>query len=99
MSDTAAVVLVAVVVVCVVAIALLLPRPVSKSVLGDRMRSRVIVTLKSGASFDGVLFSADDRVWVLRDVAALGAGDRGSNVPVDGEVLVMVADIEYCQKP
>lgn len=65
----------------------------------SRVRSRVLVTLKSGASFDGVLFSADRRVWVLRSAQALGAGDNGATVPVDGEVLLFVADIEYVQKP
>lgn len=64
-----------------------------------RLRSRVLVTLKSGASFDGVLFSADRSVWVLRDAHALGAGDNGATVPVDGEVLIFVADVEYAQKP
>lgn len=65
----------------------------------NRLRSRVLVTLKSGATFDGVLFSADRRVWVLRSAQAIGAGDNGSTVPVDGEVLLFVTDIEYVQKP
>lgn len=64
-----------------------------------RLRSRVLVTLKSGATFDGVLFSADRSVWVLRNAQALGAGDNGATVPVDGEVLIFVTDIEFAQKP
>lgn len=64
-----------------------------------RRRARLVVTLKSGASFEGVLFATDRRMWVLRDAHALAAGERGENVPVDGEVLIFTADIEYAQKP
>lgn len=64
-----------------------------------RLRSRLLVTLKSGAVFDGVLFAADRRVWVLRQAQALGAGDSGATVPVDGEMLLFVADIDFAQKP
>lgn len=67
--------------------------------LRKRLRSRVVVTLKSGASFEGVLYATDARTWVLRDAQALAAGDQGANVPVDGEVMVMVADVEFCQRP
>lgn len=69
------------------------------STLRRRGRARVLVTLKSGAAFDGVLYEQDRRVWVLRSAQAIGAGDRDTNVPVDGEVLIFTADIEYVQKP
>jgi small nuclear ribonucleoprotein (snRNP)-like protein len=65
----------------------------------DRLRSRVVVTLKSGAAFDGVLYSADRGAWVLRNAHALGAGENDSNVPVDGEVLILASDIEFAQRP
>lgn len=65
----------------------------------SRLRSRVIVTLKSGASFDGVLYAADREAWVLRDATALAAGERGASVPVDGEVLVLAGEIDYAQRP
>jgi hypothetical protein len=65
----------------------------------SRVRDQFVVTLKSGAGFQGVLYAADRQAWVLRGVTAIGAGDRDSNVPVDGEVLVMVADIDYAQRP
>lgn len=92
----AVVVVLAVLLLAAVAGLVLLSRPTGVS---RRLRSRMVVTLKSGASFDGVLYSADRQVWVLRDAQALGAGDRGTNVPVDGEVLIHVADVEYAQKP
>lgn len=67
--------------------------------LRDRTAARVIVTLKSGASFGGVLFAVDDRVWVLREAAAIGAGEHRSNLLVDGELLVLAGDIAYVQVP
>lgn len=67
--------------------------------LKARLRRRVIVTSKSGEAFAGVLFEADGRAWVLREASALGvARDRG-NVGVDGELLLLVADIAYVQFP
>lgn len=91
-----AVVVLTVLLLAAVVLVVALARPTG---LSRRLRSRLLVTLKTGATFDGVLFSADRDVWVLRNAQALGAGDNGATVPVDGEVLVMVADIEYAQKP
>ena len=71
----------------------------SRAAVTSRMRSRVVVTLKSGAAFDGVLYAADRSAWVLRNAHALGAGDRAENVPVDGEVLILASDIEFAQRP
>lgn len=68
-------------------------------VVRGKLRRRLVVTLKSGASFDGLLFGADREAWVLRDVVALGAADRGQNAAVDGELVLFVSDIDYCQKP
>jgi hypothetical protein len=59
----------------------------------------VVVTLKSGAAFDGVLYQADRGAWVLRNAHALGAADDGANVPVDGEVLILTSDIDFAQRP
>lgn len=64
-------------------------------VLRNRLRSRVIVTLKGGASFRGVLFDADSQAVVLRDVEHLG--DRPGPNPVDGELVVLTADVLYLQ--
>lgn len=65
----------------------------------ERLRRRVIVTLKSGAVFGGVLFAADDRAWVLREAAAVGAGEHRANLLIDGELVVLVADVAYVQLP
>lgn len=68
-------------------------------VVASRLRHRVVVTLKDGASFAGLLWEADQRVWVLRQAEALAAGDRNTDVPVDGEILLMIAEFAYVQKP
>jgi small nuclear ribonucleoprotein (snRNP)-like protein len=67
--------------------------------LKERLKSRVIVTLKAGDSFDGVLWSVDRDVWVLRNATALQAGPRGANVGLDGEVVLLVSEISYAQRP
>ena len=70
-----------------------------RSIVRRRTKARLVVTLKSGASFEGVLFEADATAWVLRNARALRAAGDGADVPVDGEVLILVADVEYAQRP
>jgi len=80
-------------------VAVLLARPSRDRLLRERMCDKVVVTLKTGAAFGGVLFKADDRVLVLRDTQALGAGPSGDHVVVDGELLLSRADIDFMQRP
>ncbi len=61
----------------------------------SRVRRRVILTLKNGSSFRGVLFEADRDAFVLRDVEHLVVREGPS--PVDGELLVLAADVLYLQ--
>lgn len=68
-------------------------------VIKTRLRDKVLVTTKDGAAFAGVLFEADDKALVLRQAEALGAADDKSNVPLDGEVLILLADVAFIQKP
>lgn len=72
---------------------------ITSGVVRSKVRERLVVTLKSGASFHGVLFRADRSAWVLRDVVAMGVADRDDNAPVDGELLLFVSDIDYVQRP
>jgi len=67
-------------------------------VLKSRVHYRVMVTLKSGAAFHGVLWEQDKQALVLRDAEAISAQGRAP-VPVDGELLIYVADVDYIQKP
>jgi small nuclear ribonucleoprotein (snRNP)-like protein len=68
-------------------------------ILPSRMRERVIVTLKSGESFAGVLFSHDNKALVLRETEALGVGEKRTNLVLDGELIVLLRDVAYIQKP
>jgi len=65
-----------------------------RRVLKRRVRSAVIVTMKSGASFRCVLFDHDDQCLVLRNVELLTPGQTTS---VDGELIVFVADVDTMQ--
>ena len=60
------------------------------------MRADIIVTLKAGQSFAGVLFETDRRLIVLRDATELQVQ---ATVPVDGELIVRWDDVAYIQKP
>lgn len=67
--------------------------------LKERLLNRVVVTLKSGQSFEGLLYELDAHAWFLRDASAIGVGDKGSNLPVDGEIVILSAEIAYAQRP
>lgn len=67
--------------------------------LRRRARQQVVVTLKSGLAFRGVLFDVDGRSFVLRNAVALEQGLNGSHVPVDGEVVMSRSDVEFWQRP
>lgn len=56
-----------------------------------------IVNLKNGSAFRGVIWQRKAGYLVLRNAQMLKP--RGEAVPVDGEVLVAEADIEFIQLP
>lgn len=67
-------------------------------VLKVRQCRQVVVTLQAGATFEGVLFDFDRDALVLRNVTHLVQGaDRP--VPVDGELVVLAADVLFVQFP
>lgn len=68
-------------------------------ILSSRFRERVVVTTKAGESFDGILYSADRTALVLRQAAAVGAGENKTNLPLDGELIVLLADVAFLQRP
>lgn len=68
-------------------------------VLKNRWRDQVVVTLKSGESFAGVLWSNDSKAIVLRSASALAAGENRTDLPLDGEVIVLMADVSFLQRP
>jgi hypothetical protein len=67
--------------------------------LRERLCDKVVITLKTGPSFSGVLFKVDDRALILRDTQALGAAPGGDHLAVDGELVLFRTDIEYLQRP
>lgn len=68
-------------------------------VLRQSIKERVIVTLKTGEGFDGILFWADGKTWELVQAKALGVGHQGADVPVNGTLLIPAANVAYCQRP
>ena len=68
-------------------------------VLRQAIKERVIVTLKTGEGFEGVLFWADGKTWELAQAKALGVGDRGADVPVNGTLLIPAENVAYAQRP
>lgn len=70
-----------------------------KKLLRLRLRHRAIVTLKTGDAFSGVLYDADSEALILREAEALGAGEKRTNLVVDGEVLILRHDVAYVQLP
>jgi len=61
----------------------------------SKLRTSVIVNLTTGRSFKGVLWATSGPLLVLRQ-AELLEGNRQA-MPVDGEVLVDVARVEFVQ--
>lgn len=64
-----------------------------------RHRRTVIVTLKSGHAFRGVLFDSDLTALVLRNAEALPGPPAPAAVPVDGEVVILSSEVEFIQRP
>jgi small nuclear ribonucleoprotein (snRNP)-like protein len=65
-------------------------------VVADLVKATVVVSLKSGSAFRGVLFEADDRALVLKNAEK---SEAGKLIPVDGEVVVLRDDIDFLQRP
>jgi small nuclear ribonucleoprotein (snRNP)-like protein len=59
----------------------------------------VLVTLKTRETYAGILYAADDRTLVLRQCHAVAAGERNENVPLDGELIILLADVAFIQRP
>lgn len=59
---------------------------------------RFLVTLHDGQAFLGLLHDSDDRVLILRDVQAVGAGNNGVNLPVDGEIVLFIDNVAHAQR-
>lgn len=66
--------------------------------LGPRplvLRRRVLVNLKTGKALEGVLWTRRRGVLVLKDATLLEP--KAQPVPVDGEVLIERANVDFVQ--
>lgn len=71
-----------------------------KFILKRCVRHRVIVTLKSGAAFGGVLYEADSEAFVLKEATVLE--DNGTDrrpVPADGVIVILRDTVDFLQFP
>ena len=91
--------LAALLIVSALAVAVMAWRSTTTGLLIERRRRRVLVTLKTGEAFSGVLFAVDRDAIVLREAVAVAYGARSENVAVDGEALILRPDIAYLQLP
>lgn len=67
--------------------------------LRSKLRTHVLLTLKTGETFKGVLYEADRLILTIRNAEAVGAGEKSTDVPLDGELVVFIADVAYIQRP
>jgi small nuclear ribonucleoprotein (snRNP)-like protein len=58
------------------------------------MRRSVVVNLRTGRAFSGVLWSYRKPLLVLRNAVMI---DQGQHYPVDGEVVIELAQVEFIQ--
>lgn len=60
----------------------------------DLVATPVIVNLKTDKAFSGVLWSTNRQLLVLRQAVLL---EHGQETPVDGEIVIDVANIDFIQ--
>lgn len=70
-----------------------------RSSLKTLERRRAIVTVKTGEAFAGVLYAVDRESLRLRNAELVAVTDKRAHLPVDGEVLILRADVAYLQLP
>ncbi len=69
-------------------------------IIRGHVRKTVVVTLKTGEGFHGVLFDADRDALVLRNTVQVEVnGSDRIHKAVDGELVVLRADVSYMQYP
>lgn len=68
-----------------------------KHILKQRLRRNVLVTLKSGDAFRGVLFERDSEALVLRNAALADPRSDNQFITASGEILCLWADVAYMQ--
>lgn len=65
-------------------------------VLNHLARETVVLTMKDGRAFRGVLFATDARTVVLQQAFLLS---QDAPVAIDGQLVIARGDISYLQRP
>jgi hypothetical protein len=60
------------------------------------LRERFVLTLRSGASFDGLVLDADEKTYRIGNAVAV---DGVKRVTVDGELFIPRDEVIYLQRP
>lgn len=70
--------------------------PLRDRILRGLIHDRLVVTLRTGETFDGLLVEADDRVLRLANADLVSEKAR---VSVDGDLYLPRYEVIYMQKP
>lgn len=68
----------------------------TETLLKRRTRRRCLVSCKDGQTFSGLLWEADKGCLVLKAATVVGDGGTAS---IDGEVVILRADVAFIQVP
>jgi small nuclear ribonucleoprotein (snRNP)-like protein len=64
------------------------------------VKERLVITLKNGETFEGVLLGHDRKVVHLVEARALTVSGGGNpSVPVDGDLYLIRSEVNYMQRP
>ena len=58
------------------------------------VRRRMLINLKNGKAFSGILWKRDRRLLLLRDAVLF---EDGQTRPLDGEIIVDRRDVDFMQ--
>lgn len=68
------------------------------ALLRERLLETVVVEIKTGETFRGLLAACDDRSVVLRNAEAITSA-TASAVLVDGDLILNRSDVKWFQRP
>lgn len=68
------------------------------ALLRGRLRHIVVVEVRTGETFRGLLAECDERTILLRNTESVGAADQAS-ILVDGELMLPRDDVKWIQRP
>jgi hypothetical protein len=65
-------------------------------IVQQQLRTRFIITMKSGQTWSALLISADRNTLHLAEASAITPG--GDATPADGQIFLPRADVAYMQR-